>query len=190
MNNIKKNVLSIIGIVVLMILIAGGTYAAFIVTQSGSTNTIQTGTVSFSYTQPSSNVTLSSAYPVTDATGKTGDYFEFSVSATTSGEHDTNYYVYYVLDSNNTMSQNDIRLYLTTVSDNVETVVAGFPRIAGYSDEYSSGYLLDSGIFETNSNTLSKTYRLRMWISQDYTDNSGSKTFKITVNTYGTAIAE
>ena len=69
--NKKRNIVITIGIIILLIMIIGVTYAAFQYTKGGTKqNEITTGTVSFKYNETSNGVTLTDAFPMSDDEGK------------------------------------------------------------------------------------------------------------------------
>ena len=78
----KKNIMSVIAIVALLVLIAGISYAAYTYANTGDENTITTGKITMSYAEPSNALEIHDALPVSDTTGKAmGNYFEFTVTS-------------------------------------------------------------------------------------------------------------
>ena len=90
----KKIILSVLGILSLVIITIGATYARFTYTRLGTTdNTITTGTLKFLYTENSkggTGISITEAFPITDTEGKnlTGDnkVFDFKVEGTNTGK--------------------------------------------------------------------------------------------------------
>ena len=94
MENKKKRtglLLSVLGVLSLVLITAGVTYAFFNYAKEGQTpNTISTGTIEFAYTENAgigNGIAIQNAMPTADATGKgldtTGDIFRFTVTSKT-----------------------------------------------------------------------------------------------------------
>ena len=65
--NKKRNLGIVLGLIILLVMVIGVTYAAFQYTKSGTKeNELTTGTVSFKYNETSNGVTLNNAYPMSD----------------------------------------------------------------------------------------------------------------------------
>lgn len=95
-NNSKQILLSVLGVAILIVAVVGISFAAFTFSQAGkTTNTITTGTVTMAYTESENGINIENAVPLTDQQGKdlTGDnnVFDFSVSATITGDTTINY---------------------------------------------------------------------------------------------------
>ena len=93
-NNKKKVlILSIIGLIGLIIVTIGITYAVFTYTKLGTTdNTVTSGTLKFLYTENTgvkTGIKLTNALPISDTQGKALDgdnnVFDFSIEATNTG---------------------------------------------------------------------------------------------------------
>ena len=131
MENKKKKstglLLSILGVISLVLITAGVTYAFFSYAKQGVTpNTISTGTITFRYDEDSTTgLTINDALPKSDSVGigenaATNGAFEFSVTSTTPSTAYINYIVTARMDENSTLPQNQVKLYLTTTSTNTE----------------------------------------------------------------------
>lgn len=86
----KKEYISILAVLILIITIVGISYAAFTYAGTGKTlNTITTGAISMSYEESSNVISMDKALPTTDATGKkqlkAGEYFDFTVAGNIVG---------------------------------------------------------------------------------------------------------
>ena len=115
-----KNILTITTSIFLLIVVIGISYAAFTYSGVGQkANTITTGAITMSYTESSNTISMNNALPTTDATGKTrkdaGEYFDFTIKSSISGNTDINYEIAAKADSSNTFSGDNIKYYLTTV---------------------------------------------------------------------------
>ena len=121
----KKNstglLLSILGVLSLVLITAGVTYAFFSYTKEGLTeNVISTGTITFVYdevTQQGNGILIENALPMDDATGKglTGDrnVFNFKVTSNTPSSSTIPYVVTARKSADSTLADDQVKLYLT-----------------------------------------------------------------------------
>ena len=202
-NKKQAFVFSVIAIVILFAVIIGVTYAAFQYTKNGTKdNQITTGSVTFVYNETSNGVTITNAFPKSDAEGKvipdTGDnitkgYFDFNVTSTMGGSMTIPYYVYAVDitgDVPNKLDPRYVKLYLTDASS-PENPIEGYegevPTFASLDPikatdsrgEEVQGKKLYYGTF-TKSDV--KKFRLRMWVSDKYQGGETAETFKLRVD--------
>ena len=89
-NSSKQVLVSILGVAILIVAVVGISFAAFSYSKTGTVaNTITTGTITMSYSEPTNGINLTNALPITDTAGKalTGNNntFDFTVAATVSG---------------------------------------------------------------------------------------------------------
>ncbi len=86
--NSRKVFLSVLGVSILIVAVVGISYATFTFTNSGAQdNTITTGTITMSYSEPEAGLSLSDELPMTDAAGiERDEYFDFSVSTNVTGK--------------------------------------------------------------------------------------------------------
>ena len=83
-----KIIVSVLGLVLLLVLVVGITYAVFTYTKKGNVeNTIRTGKITMSYREGENGITLENAYPMEDSVGKVlsdpNQIFDFTVNITT-----------------------------------------------------------------------------------------------------------
>ena len=193
-----KNILTVVVSVFILIVVIGISYAAFTYSGLGKkVNTITTGAISMSYTESSNTITMNNALPTTDNTGKTrknaGEYFDFTVKSSITGNADINYEIAAKADSSNTFSGDNIKYYLTTVDANGKETEVMAPRT--YYEEPSgnvyTGRPADMmSLFVGNLNQQGDTtinYRLRLWVDENYNpqNDNGGLTYKVKVNVYG-----
>ena len=199
MNNKKtKNILTIVISVFILMVTIGISYAAFFYSGLGKkVNTITTGAISMSYTESSNSISISNALPTKDSTGKTrkdvGEYFDFTVKSSISGNTDINYEIAAKADSSNTFSGDNIKYYLTTVDANGKETEVMAPRT--YYEEPSgnvyTGRPADMMSLYTgnlkNQGDTTINYRLRLWVDENYNpqNDDGGLTYKVKVNVYG-----
>ena len=90
----------------------------------------------------------------------------------------------------NTFDGNNVKLYLTRVTDNGEEEVMA-PEI--YNEEANANSFTGRprGVMSLYTSSMnaseSNTYRLRMYVTEEYNpqDDGGNKTFSVKVNVYG-----
>ena len=193
-----KNILTIVTSVFILIVTMGISYAAFTYSGIGQkANTITTGAISMSYTESTNTISINNALPTKDSTGKTrkdaGDYFDFTVKSSISGNADINYEIAAKADSSNTFSGDNIKYYLTTVDSAGKETEVMVPRTyyeepSGniYTGRPSDMMSLYTGNLKKQGET-SITYRLRLWVDENYNpqNDNGGLTYKVKVSVYG-----
>ncbi len=202
-NDRKKTLtFSIIAIVVLFVVIIGATYAAFQYTKNGEReNEITTGSVTFVYNETGNGVSITNAFPKSDAEGKlikdTGDdgiangYFDFNVTSTMGGDMTIPYYVYAVDitgEVEHKLASKYVKLYLSDQEDQpIEGYEGEVPTFASLdpikandsNGEEVQGKKLYYGY--VNGSEVKK-FRLRMWLSDRYPGTDVAETFKLRVD--------
>ena len=121
-NNRRKTglLLSILGVISLVLITAGVTYAFFSYAKEGQTeNTITTGTIRFAYDETKANgdgILLEDALPMEDTDGKalTGEHnvFTFTVTSVTPSTAKIPYVVTVKKAADSTISDDQVKLYL------------------------------------------------------------------------------
>ena len=137
MTKTRKEVIIIGLMLLLVILLIGVSYAAFRFSGVGQReNTITTGSITMSYTESSNTISLNGALPTTDETGMVrlneGEYFDFTISSTITGDVNINYEISAKEVGNGTIDGSNIKLYLTRLTDDGEEEIMT-PRV--YSEE-------------------------------------------------------
>ena len=195
MVNKKKEVVILGLMVVLIIAVLGVSYAAFRFTGEGTKlNTITTGSITMSYEESSNTISLNGALPTTDKTGMVrlnpGEYFDFTVSSTITGNVNINYEISAKEVGNGTIDGSNIKLYLTRLTDDGEEEIMT-PRV--YSEEsttnsYTGRPSGEMSLYTSSMNSSeSNRYRLRMYVDEDYNPqgDGGNLTFSVQINVYG-----
>lgn len=190
-NKDKKIVISIILVLLLFISVIGITYAVFIFAKEGKReNVINTGSITFSYTETSNGISLTNALPISDNIGKTLDnsgsngYFDFNVSCKIVGTTAIKYEIYSEEQSvSNPIDSSFVKMYLTDgTSDR---------PISGYDGEVPTYNMLPTSSIKDGAKRLyygsfnttgGQSFRLRMWLSDKYSIPTTSQQFKIKVN--------
>lgn len=190
--------LSVLGVISLVLITAGVTYAFFTYAKEGKTvNTVTTGTITFLYTEGENGINITDALPTSDDTGKalTGEnnVFDFNVTSTVAGNIDVPYIVTVKKDAaNSTIADNNIKIYLTsddstgtnyTVNndDSVKTfaeLTAPDTKIVNLTSVNADAVvekLAYSGTVPANTKGYTNNLTLRMWLNGDST-GSGTGT--------------
>lgn len=152
---------------------------------------IDSGSVLFTFNEGSNYISMSNVFPTEDEVGRnlTGDkqYFDFNVAAefddTSKGS--LVYEISLVPVSGNTISLNDVRVYLTenkkgvSVLDNDVNTISSLPN----STYRKGGKVLYR---KTVNDSYRASYEFRMWLSKDANINEVARIFgcKIVVDAY------
>ena len=200
-NKKKVLILSIIGLIGLVIVTIGITYAVFTYTKLGTTdNTVTSGTLKFLYTENTgvkTGIQLTNALPISDTQGKAlyGDnnVFDFSIEATNTGTETIPYEVTLRKKKTSTLAEENVKVYLTDRTESQESYVLQPKK---YSELTQTSVNVGSNIEKTiykssvagGEASYRKDFRLRMWISDDSNqDDINGKEFTATVNVYANA---
>ena len=198
MKNKKKDFILILIVFILLIAIAGISYAAFSFVETGQKlNTITTGAISMEYVESTNVISMNNALPTTDSTGKkrlnTGEYFDFTVKSSIAGNTDINYEIAAKEENGNTFDGKNIKFYLTKVNSDGSEEEAMPPKTYsedpsgnGYTGRPSDMMSLFVGNLNQQGNTEIK-YRLRLWVDENYNpqNDNGGLVYKVKVNVYG-----
>ena len=197
----KVLILSIIGLIGLVIVTVGITYAVFTYTKLGTTdNTVTTGTLKFLYTENTgvkTGIKLTNALPISDTQGKALDgdnnVFDFSIEATNTGTEAIPYEVTLRKKSTSTLQEDYIKLYLTDrteATEKEELEPTNFNKLTQTNIDVGSEIekTIYNGTVNGGEISYKKDFRLRMWIEE--TSNQidiNSKEFTAMVNVYSNA---
>ena len=193
-NDKSRVILSIILIILLMISVISVTYAIFMDSKEGQTkNTVRTGSLTFSYTESSNGIYLENAMPMIDEVGKKLDrsknndgYFDFNVSSLIAGTNKIQYEVYATkMKVENQIDDRYVKIYLT--DGNSDRPISGYDvEIPTYNSLKNSIYKEGSKQLYYGSFTSSgiQSFRLRIWLSENYNVPTVSEQFKIKVNVH------
>ena len=201
----KQIILSVIGISVLIIAFVGISYAAFTsVLSDTNSNGISTGTISLVLDNQSSSVSMTNVMPMSDEDGKkltgNGNVYDFVVRTNLSANTTINYEISAKkISSDQMLDDNNIRFYLQAFgTDGYEdTAITKTPQSFIPLNENSflgsekGSMILYSGTFTNTSSEnqeMKKSFRLRMWVSQDTIIDSISRDFTIQLNVTAKAI--
>ena len=186
----KKASIIIIFVLIVISILLVGSYALYNTSLLTDNNSISTGKVKMSYSE-SNEIKLNNVVPTSDNKGTSStDYFEFKVNTyiKTNKKMTMNYNIVLEplnVDSSYTkFNDSDIKVYLTKVVNNTETLVTGPITI----DELNQ-YVLKSQeeTFNRNDTERSTTYRLRAWLDYNFdaskiNEKTYSYKFRVNVN--------
>ena len=196
-NSSRKVLLSVLGVAILVVAVIGVSFALYSTSSTGKVNSISTGTITMSYTEPSNGINLTNALPISDAEGKSlkgeGNVFTFTVSATASGTVTVPYEINITKDSSTTLADGAVAVYLTKGTTTETEVVAKKLMSQVVTTANKSTYRTDSyKLYSTNvvyqkgtvkTGEATTTYNLRIWVDAN-ADAAAIKdqTYKLFVN--------
>lgn len=194
----KEILLSIFGIALLVLAVAGISYAVFTFSEVGKKeNVISTGGISLSFIESKENtIHIDNALPMSNAVGKVQkEYFDFSLEAYMKGSST----IYYEIrakqvEVDNKIEANKVKFYLE--KEQASTYREVLPPTNFYISNQSkvnnnevdlSSMLLYSDKFTNTTGSSQKmrdNYRLRIWIDENTSVENTKKNFKFKVNVY------
>ena len=184
----KKMILSLIFVAILLVLVVSVSYAAYTYEETSSTsNTINAGTITMKYTEPSSGIDLGDALPVDDATAKawteSGKVFSFSVAVTSTGTITVPYEIS-IQKTEATLEDSQVKIYLTKGTLGSETAIYG-PSLMSTLMVSSNKSTLRTSVtaYKIHTETINfvngsasnatVNYHLRIWVDSAATVTSG-----------------
>ena len=202
----KKIILISIGVILLITLVVGLSYAMYTFTGTGTKeNVIQTGHIVITFNDVN-NISIQNRYPETDSEGlantDTNSQMTFTVTSDITGSTKVNYALGITdIQEGATLTQDYIKIYLKKGND----VATGFTEnkgelISTFRPLYIEN-IMDSHVLLTDviSGSEVHTYTLKAWIDENYklpstetntngthTNNTTSETFKFKIKGYGT----
>lgn len=200
-NNSKEVLLSVLGVAILVVVVVGVSFAAFNFSQSGDVeNNITTGTINMTYSEPENGINLVNALPMSDEQGMllsgNNQYFDFTIDTTINGSGSTTInYAITAVKGDSTVDDSAIKVYLTSMDNTADSEILAPTKISELSvTTGSENYQAPSGEFilttGTLTNSVSHSYRLRMWVADDFSTLTSSGEYRLKVNVYGAAAAQ
>ena len=200
-NNSKEVLLSVLGVAILVVAVVGVSFAAFNFSQSGNVeNNITTGTINMTYSEPENGINLVNALPMSDEQGMllsgNNQYFDFTIDTTINGSGSTTInYAITAVKGESTVDDSAIKVYLTSIDNTAYSEILAPTKISELSvTTGSENYQAPSGEFilttGTLTNSVSHSYRLRMWVADDFSTLTSSGEYRLKVNVYGAAAAQ
>ena len=169
----KEQVIKMVpALLVLFILIAVGTYAFDKVDLLGVQNVgiVSNQETSLRLVEGNKDISISGT-PMSDLDGKAQTtYYDFTVEGISNVAMDLKYYIYLSPKKDgNTVDSKYVKVYLTKVENNSETVVVN-PSSISSLERFYGGKVFGNQTFNFTTNTKTtktSTYRLRAWLSKD-----------------------
>ena len=162
----------IISICLVILVVIGSSYAAFVWNDTGSNQTVSSGNYTIEIENTSgTTITLANAYPMSDTEGKATTPYKFTIR--NSSNIDVEFSLKLINDASKTNTLNTQNIKINLTGDNtIDTAILG----------QLTNSELDSGILKANS---SKSYELRLWIKEDATNDTIGKQYngKLTLDT-------
>lgn len=144
------------------------------------------GRVTLNYSSSTSSLTISKASPITDKLGMTSDnYFDFSVKSLLEDGRDIEYEISVSKNNNkSTISNDEVRIYLEKEENGIYSKVFGPSSFEGLVSKSRVGSKKNEMVLTNVSreNDGIDNYRLRIWLSDKSTVNSGD--YSVDVNLY------
>ena len=189
-NSQKKVLLSVLGVAILVVAVIGISFAAYSNTFSSATaNSISTGTIMVSYTEPTNAINITDAMPMSDTDGKAlsgaGKTFDFVVSTQASNALTVPYTITLTKEESSTLADNEVKVYLTKNGADVvqPTLVSALTDASGARAGSKVLYSTSDNFTTTSESAKTSNYVLRMWVDSAVTvDSSSTKTYKAKVN--------
>ena len=195
----KKIVITVILLLSVICVTVGVTFAAFSFIKQGTVeNTLESGTITLTYTEGKTGITLNEAYPISDEKGMilTGvnNVFDFTVTANLSASTLITYEVTAVklpITDSIPLEDNQVKLYLERAIDpETDYTPVFYPNYYDPSEESSEigspigSMILDQGTFSDVGTTIHH-YRLRMWVDEYAEIPSGeTRKYGVKINVY------
>ena len=175
--NKKTLLFSILGVILLLVVVIGVSYAMYTFSAQGSkVNQITTGTISVSY-EEASQVTLTNAYPSTDATGSTvtGHDLVFTVTGSITGSTSVKYDLALAnITPGATLTAEHVKFNLKKGDRYIIGEANSGVTVASRATQ--SGTLITTGYLLDTSTKTGATYTLRAWVADTYTLPQGANT--------------
>ena len=178
--NKKTLLFSILGVILLLVVVIGVSYAMYTFSAQGSkVNQITTGTISVSYVE-ASQVTLTNAYPSTDATGSTvtGHDLVFTVTGSITGSTSVKYDLALAnITPGATLTAEHVKFNLKKGDRYIIGEANSGVTVASRATQ--SGTLIGAYLLDTDTLTSTKTgatYTLRAWVADTYNLKQGENT--------------
>lgn len=181
----KKKLLILLILLIFGIILLGGTLG---ITLMGSRtvnnqNTINVGSILFSFSEESNNIEIKNAYPISDDIGmnlsSSKEYFDFTVSVGFNKpiKQSITYEISIIPLEGNTIEPQHIRVYLT---ENGNPVLINNNKVNNYTDLEDSKLQTNSKVLyrKTVENNEMNRYVFRMWLGRSYDVDNINRIFK------------
>ena len=193
----RRNIILIIIFMFLLFLSSFGITYSVYKGDSGGNNEIITDKIIFSYSdvdRAGSGIYIENAMPTKDEVGKkligSKEYFDFNINAT-SKRTDIKYQLLIRKNDVSTLSNNDVRIYLTSLNGTYEQelLLMYFSDLDTTTVDGTDYYVLYEKVLNKGIDNYSDYYRLRMWVKEDAV-NYEDKMFSINVDVSAIGVDE
>ena len=164
---------------------------------SGEDSEIITDQIIFTYSdvdKTGSGINITNAIPISDEIGKAmvgkNQYFDFYITSTT-GKSKVLYQLLINKDKISTLSNNNVRIYLTKMQGSYETqlVLDDFSNLKTKQLNNKEYYVIYEKTLSENLENYSDSYRLRMWVKESAEDYQ-NQIFSIKVDVIAEQVEE
>lgn len=198
-NYSKKIFMSLLLVTLLVIIVISFSFAAFVKTEGGIKNTIQSGEITMNYLEKTNGISIENALPTSDEKGKKqlgeNEYFDFIVNSKLVGNMKAIYEIAAIKDEESTIPDNEIRLYLEKEKSGTYSQVMKPNNFIPITKETNIGtpkgaMVLKKVVKSREKNNKDRVvkyvdnYRLKMWLGENATVGT-SKTYTVKINVYG-----
>lgn len=190
----------IIALLLMLFIVIGFTYSLYSGTISGDVQPIgpDGSNIVFNYSDTSGShngISITNAEEMTDIVGKKqigeGNVFNFSISGDTKNNN-IKYYVVLKADQASTISDKDVKVYLTSKKGNgeveINSLVPTYDELKDITIDGETYKVLYEKKVTPNSK-FTDEYSLRMWIREGATDYYG-KSYSLKVNVLAEGVGE
>jgi hypothetical protein len=159
----KQLIAALLGVGLLILSVIGASFAFFTYSKSGTKdNVITAGSISFAYSEGATGITLTNAFPMSDASGLATDPYQFTVSGYRSGAAAVSYTITAVagdaVSGKSRAANSMIKINLTGSGSNGTLVSYPTAPVSSLPLSLGTGTI-------TSASSTTHTYSLRMWVS-------------------------
>ena len=169
----KKNVYLIVGIVSLICVITGVSFAAWILNfQQTNTNVVATDCFNITFQEDTEAISLNKAYPITDEEGKTLTPYTFTITNQCSS-----YASYQInLEVINDSTLTNYSYLKVMLGENTPVLLSSNEVVQPTLSNATTSFKLTTGYLDHNE---SVTYDLRLWMDENVTANDTDSMNKV-----------
>ena len=188
----SRRVLALLLLVsLLVILVISLSFTIYIREQKENTkHENNTNQIIMKYTEDTNGISIQNAVPLTDEVGKAqtneNEYFDFTVQAKVDSEKKIEYEIAIVKDKSSTIPDKDIKIYLEEQKNGTYVQSAEPTNFVPIKSKTDIGAPVGTMVLKKvhQSSSLSKNYRLKMWINKDAIIDTNNS-YTVRVNVYG-----
>lgn len=198
-NYSKKILMSLLLVTLLVVFVISFSFAVFVKTEDGISNTIQSGEISMNYLEKTNGISIENALPTSDKAGMAqlgeNEYFDFIVNSKLVGDIKAIYEIAAIKDENSTIPDNEVRLYLEQEKSGTYTKVMEPTNFIPSPNDTEIGTPKGAMVLmkvvkkrdkkkDERVARYADNYRLKMWLGQNAVVGP-NKTYTVKINIYG-----